>query len=555
MTDIQIDAGTLEFSEADGMTATGLLVPFGEECKSNLGKFTAEPDSFTIPSDLTGMSLNVEHEREQVVGGFTAATKTETGIFGSYRFADTDEGRAAYKEAKAGKRKHLSAEVSGVVIRAGKAVAGRLFAAALVERPAFPSATLLAAAEDTSESSYSSSSKNSDGSEWSDESKTTEEIEDLGDGRQRVTRTTVTVTEIKEPDTDPEDKKEDTVSVPTTLNAGAATPAASGLTLHEVGQLLYAARQGQISQASLAEQLAGQNGDTLFGALSDVKYNGVGGLAPTMQLIPQWLGEIKALSTFKQLVLPLFAHGDLTSLALQGFKWTQKPDGGDWGGNKSAVPSNTLTVAPVNGTASPWAVGHDIAREFVDFPVPGFFESYALAVTESYMRWADNKVAAAVIAGATALAADALPTIPGNPVATPTNVGGTIGSTASAIIDGAAVLVGNGVMPSFALVATALWKQMAKMPKSNVLGYLNAALGLDEGSLDGFTIRPSSAVAAGKVLVGAKQAATVYELPGAPIRIDALDLAKGGVDKAAFGYAGVVINDATALQLVTAATA
>ena len=231
-----------------------------------------------------------------------------------------------------------------------------------------------------------------------------------------------------------------------------------------------------------------------------------------------------------------------------GFKYGVKPSGGDWAGNKTAIPSNTMTVTPVTGTADRYAIGHDIAREFVDFPVEGFFEGYAAAVSEDYARWADAKVIAKVLAGATALAGDALTTLPGA-------TGGTIGSAASAIVDGATAIITAGALPDFALVATALWKQMAKQPKSNVLGYLNASLGLAEGSLDGFTIRPSSAVAAGKVLVGVKGAATVLELPGAPIRIDALDLARGGVDKAAFGYLGVNINDAAGLQLVTAATA
>jgi hypothetical protein len=85
------------------------------------------------------------------------------------------------------------------------------------------------------------------------------------------------------------------------------------------------------------------------------------------------------------------------------------------------------------------------------------------------------------------------------------------------------------------------------------MGYLNAALGLTEGDLEGFIIRPSASVTAGKVLVGCREAVTVLELPGVPIRVDALDLARGGVDKAAFGYAGVQINDALGLQLVTAA--
>jgi len=537
MTEIQIDAGTLEFSDA-GMTATGLLVPFGEECRSNLGAFTVDSGVFTIPTDLTGASLNIEHRRESVVGGFTSATEKTDGIFGTFAFAETDEGREAYREAKEGKRKHLSAEVANVIIQGGKAIGGKLFAAALVERPAFPSATLLAAAPDTIpvEPTPTTLLEPVAGVVAIEVTQIPESVDvTYSDGTNVPNITKFT----------PE--SETLVAAAAVPNTLAAPPAPiKPITLAEIGQLLYAAAQGQLSQEEFKDRLGRQNGETLFGALSDVKYDGAGGIAGSMGILPQWIGEVWRALNYRQQVLPLFSHKDLTSLTLNGFKWTTKPAGGDWAGNKGNVPSNTLVVAPVTGTASRYAIGHDIAREFVDFEVPGFFESYAGAVTEDYAKWADAKVATEVTAGATALAADALTTLPGV-------TGGTIGSAASAIIDGATVLVTNGVLPSFALVAPALWKQMAKMPKSNVLGYLNAALGLSEGDLDGFVIRPSASVATGKVLVGAREAVTVYELPGAPIRIDALDLARGGVDKAAFGYAGVVINDATGLQLVTAA--
>lgn len=545
MTDIQIDAGTLEFSDA-GMTATGLLVPYGEECRSNLGAFTVSTGVFTIPADLRGAALNVGHAREEVVGGFTSAAERPEGIFATFAFNETDEGRAAYAEAKSGKRKHLSAEVAGVIVKGGKAVAGKLFAAALVEKPAFPSATLLAAAPDTDDvatSKYVTEYTDAEGVTWRrvEETKSTTAVAD--DGTTTTTSTT-TVTEEAPPT-----QKEDTLvaTLPDTLDAAVVAKKPTALTVSDIGQMLYAHKQGTLSEDDFKARLGEENGATLFAALSDVKYDGTGGLAGIMGVLPQWIGSVWQALNYRQQIVPLFGHKDLTSLTLNGFKWTTKPHGGDWAGNKGLVPSNTLVVAAVTGTAGRYAVGHDIAREFVDFPVPGFFESYADAVTEDYAKWADATVATAINAGATALAADALTTLPGV-------TGGTIGSAASAIIDGATVLVTNGVLPSFALVAPALWKQMAKMPKSNVLGYLNAALGLSEGDLDGFTIRPSASVATGKVLVGAKEAATVYELPGVPIRIDALDLVKGGIDKAAFGYAGVVINDATGLQLVTAAT-
>ncbi|MDJ0336434.1 hypothetical protein QMG83_14500 [Salinibacterium sp. G-O1] len=533
MTDGLISTSTL-LADLNARTLSGLLVPFGEQGNTNLGKFTVEAGVLTLPRDPSVVTLNIGHDREIPVGRATVLAEHADGIHATFSFANTDEADEALLAYDAGTRGALSVEAKNLVIRAGKAIAGHIFGAAVVAKGAFPSATLMAA--DIGEEIPA------------------EEIPTLlepVDGDISIVATeipeTVTVTAADNSITFTPNTESETLVIPNTLQAGAGTQSTPALSVSDIGGMLYAMNQGTLSVDDFAERLGHENGATLFAALSDVKYDGVGGIAGVQGILPQWMGLIWSALNYRQQVLPLFGHKDLTSLTLNGFKWTQKPAGGDWAGNKAAVPSNTLTVAAVTGSASRYAVGHDIAREFVDFPVPGFFESYADAVTEDYAKWADAKVAAAVLAGATALAGDALTTLPGAS-------GGTIGSAASAIIDGATVLVTNGVLPSFALVAPALWKQMAKQPKANVLGYLNAALGLSEGDLDGFVIRPSATVTAGKVLVGAKEAATVYELPGVPIRIDALDLAKGGIDKAAFGYAGVVINDATGLQLVTAAT-
>jgi hypothetical protein len=552
MTLITIDAGTLTAS-ADERTVTGLLVPYGEECRSNLGKFTVEAGAFEIPEDLQGVTFNREHTREDVLGAATSVRETAEGIVATFSVARTAAGDAALADIAAGTRKHLSAEVANVLIKAGRAVGGRLFAGALVATPAFPSATLLAAAPDTEEAErieiLRALIEEASAHLAALESAPAPEIAEAPEVEEDTTPETPEPAEAEE--AEEERKKKSlmaTASVPNTLAASGVTTEPRPLSVHEVGTLYAKRSQGLISDLEMSTALEGQNGNTLFGALSDVKYNGTGGLANAMSPTPQWLGQVWQATTYRQQVLPLFTHGNLNALTFAGFKWGTKPAGGDWAGNKADVPSNTLTVSPVSGTALRYAVGHDIAREFVDFPVEGFFESYAAAVTEDYARWADGKVAAAVIGGATALAGDALTTLPGA-------TGGTIGSAASAIIDGATAIITTGALPDFALVSTNLWKQLVKMPQNNVIGYLNAALGLSEGDLAGFTIRPSASVAAGKVLVGAKSAVTVLELPGAPIRIDALDLARGGVDKAAFGYLGVNVNDALGLQLVTAATA
>lgn len=529
MTNIIIDAGTLTAS-ADDRTVTGLLIPYEEECRSNLGKFTFSKGAVTIPVDHAGMSLNIEHARENVIGQPTKLTETDAGVVATFSIAKTPEGDTALADIASGKRKHLSAEVANVIIKAGKGIGGKLFAAALVEKPAFPSATLLAA-EDTEfpdADTPAAITPDDDGDISIDATETPKTI-------------TVTASDVSTKFT-PEQKEAPVL--PNTLTA--SKPEAKALSLAELNTLYAARAQSFMSDEDFSARLKGENGATMYAALNDVKFDGTGGLAPAMAQ-PAWIGEVWTALTYTQQVLPLFAHKDLTSLKFAGFKFGVKPDGGDWAGNKAAILSNTPTVIPVTGDAIRWAAGHDIAREFVDFPIPGFFEAYAAAISEAYARWADNKVAAAAVAGATALAADALTTLPGGTA--------NIGSAASAVIDGAVALSATGTLPNFALLAPNLYKQLLKTPNNNVLGYLSAALGLTEGDLAGFTIRPSASIATGKVLVGATQAVTVWELPGAPVRIDALDLARGGVDKAAFGYLGVNVNDATALQLVTAATA
>jgi hypothetical protein len=538
MTNVKITAGTL-YANVQDRVVSGLLLPFGELGNTNLGKFTVEPDVIEIPQDVTVLAANSLHDREQPLARFMTAVQTTAGIVASFLVGQNPEGDTLLAEiadkANPTARRKLSAEIKNVIIEGGKAKGGTLFGAAFVPAGAWPSATLMAA--DVGELGTDSTGAPldpEDGVITIAASATPESVV--------VTSPTDTTTFVP--------KQEEDTEVTDQLLAGKRRQThgpKAGLSLAQIGTLYAQRSEGFLSDADFADKMRGENANTLFAALADIKFDGAGGLAPTMSVLPQWIGEVWTALKYRQQVLPLFSHANLTSTTFNGFKWTTKPAGGDWPGNKEPILSNTLAVAPVSGAALRYAIGHDIAREFVDFPVAGFFESYAAAVTEDYARWSDGKVAAAIIAGSTVLAADALTTLPGGTA--------NIGSAASAVIDGAVALSATGTLPTFALLAPALYKQLLKTPNNNVLGYLTAALGLTEGDLDGFTLRPSASIPAGKVLVGAKEAVTVYELPGVPIRVDALDLARGGVDKAAYGYMATNINDARGLQLVTAATA
>lgn len=555
MTEVIIDAGTLTANETE-RTVTGLLVPYGEECRSNLGKFSVESGAFTLPHPSV-VGFNVEHVREDVIGRAESVRETPEGIVATFSVAPGEDGDAALADIKSGRRKSLSAEVANVVIRAGKAVGGRLFGGALVAQPAFPSATLLAAAADTEPvEPVSPDDKdgvtetktvvNADGS--STVTTTTTKTETAADGTVTETKTVSTETIAKPADepaeTNPEEKQP--VGVPNTLQASAKNTAAP----QKIGKsgffsLLAANDRGEVEGKDLQHLATMAKATGLF-ALNDIKYDGTGGVTTGIQL-PEWIGEVWNGNDFAQKYVPLFTHADLTSLSFQGFQWDTKPVGGDWAGNKSDVPSNAPKFKVVKADAQRYAMAHDIARELQDLRVFGdtsFFDLYFNAGVEGYKRWADNKVITAVKANAVTLKAD-------NPA------GQDIGPAMSALVDGASSLIARDVTPTFALVGTDYFKQIGKTTNNNTLGYLSATLGLrsEDGTLDGFTLVPSSDIGGTDIYVGAGQAITVRELPGSPLRADALDIARGGIDHGLFGYLGVQVNKPDALVKVTPYTA
>jgi hypothetical protein len=120
------------------------------------------------------------------------------------------------------------------------------------------------------------------------------------------------------------------------------------------------------------------------------------------------------------------------------------------------------------------------------------------------------------------------------------------------IVDGAIAVLPTGV-PSFAVVAPDVFRSLLLTKTDDKLAYLNTSIGLEAGTIDSFKVVPHPGIAAGKALVGVSAAATQYELPGSPIRTEALDQIKGGIDEALFGYAATGINRPAGLALVTPA--
>lgn len=506
MTDLEVGMFSVD---PDTRTVRGILVPWNETSRVSSTKnkpVKFPPGAVRVPRDVSIVGLNRQHDRYDPFGRARRIDPTyERGLYAEFTIADTEEGDAWL--ADHGDLVRLSPELRDIIRDAdGVTATATLTGAALVDAGAFASAGLFAIDEDE---------KTPD--EESDTDEPTGEPETAEDSA----------------DTQEEEVTEEVATVPGTLPT--RQPAKKNeLTRRGLFAMFDAVMGGRATpeqRRQVQDLIPGEAG--LF-ALNDVDYDGTGGVGAGMSPTA-WIGEVEDGTTYQQTFVPLFGSKNLTGLAMSGWKWGVKPVGATWAGNKAAISSNTPTIVPVSENATRWAGGHDIAREHRDFGTPGFFESYNAAMRESFDKWLDETIVLTeALAGATDVTAD-------NPS------GLSIGAGLSALIDGASEIVEAGLIPTAAVVETSVWKQIAKTPSSDTLGYLSAALGLRDGQLDGFRIVPSSLVTDGHVLVVSRGAADVYTLPGSPIRAEALNIANGGIDIGFFGYGGFQIKNAAGI--------
>lgn len=487
--------GALLTASVDDRTLTYRLLPFGEEGRTNLGRVTASQGAVSVPDDVASLVANEEHDPTKPRAKFISVTETDGGLDATLRVLPTTAGNDLLIEASEGVRTGISVELDEVRIRDGALVAGVLTGAGFVTRPAFPSALLVASdvGEDPDIPEGDQADEATDKEEeavMADENDTNEETEQM------------------------------TASAPLGLRqAGAKND--KPVTAGDLFRMLATAHRTQDRK--------------LLAALSDIVPGDILG-----QEQPQYVHELWSGKAYQRRIIPLLNHAPLTSFKISGWRWVTKPVVAAYAGDKGAVPSNSPTTEAVEVNAERIAGAHDIDRKFRDFSDDEFWASYYRAMTESYAQVSD----AAVLTDLVTAAGAAIP------VGTiPTDVAPGL----VAIVDGALqVLSDTNSLPTFAVVSTALWRGIILTKKDDTLAYLNAAMGLEDGSLDQFRIVPSASLAADQVLVGAKDSTTVHELGETPIRVETVDMVNGGIDAGVFGYYAINVHDADGLVLVDA---
>ena len=521
MTTLHMESGVLlaEKVNVESREIPFTALRFGEVGRTNLGRMIVDKGAFALPEDVENtMAVNLDHDQVHPLGRVLHAEEREETIDGVLRIAkgkDGDALLARYAENDPDAPRAVSLEVRDIVLRAGRAVSGVITGLAITKAGAFPSASLFAA----------------DAGDIVDEEELAVEVADAAVTTEGDIHVDVV---IENPAGEQEEEEEEEAVADATASevmlAGRAgtDKKKDELTFRGFAKALFAMHTAG-DQASMQRYMRFGEAVGLF-ELADITYSGTGGLNENGQITgPQYLGELWEATPDVRTFIPAVGSGALTALTATGWNVAVDPDAiATWAGNKTDIPTEPATVTPITFTAQRFAGGNDIAREFFDFGHTEVIESWARKMVQLYMKKSDAYALAQVVAGAA--------------TATPGTVPSGADAGLTAIIDLAMQVYSAGGTPNVIRVAPDLYRSMLLALDGNQFAYLGAQLGLQQGDVDGLDIRPDSRLAASQLLVLDRNGVGVWELPGSPIRVDAVSVVNGGYDRAFFGYiaAGVV---------------
>ena len=487
MKNLKVNGALLRASEND-RTLTYRLLPFDTEGSTNLGKITASAGAVEVPEDVTDLPVNEEHDFTRPVGKFVNVEETEEGLEATVAISRTRAGDDALVMASEGLRTGISVEIGDAKIRNGRLVAGRLTGAGLVVRPAFPTAQLRAADFGDLDEEIAELTED-----------VLEELPELTP-EERIAALEEQIAVIKEAeeesDADTLEEEEELMSaVPSNLNASAKN--SNDFSIETIAKA-YQARDNRLV-ASLEDE--GNVGETnLFAALKNV--NSTDHTANVTQ--SGWLGELWSGKTYERKYAPLVSSGTLTNWKVEGYRFLTKPTVADYAGDLAEIASTPVTTEAYSEEALRIAGGFKVDRKFSDFGDTAFLQGLFDGATEDYARKSDAKVLLRISAVATTVTGGAVPA--------------NVNPAMARIVDGVLSII-DFATPSFALVSKDVYRSVLLTREDDSLKYLSSALGFEDGSVGTFRLVPSADLPANTVIVGAKDAVTLYELPGAPIRV------------------------------------
>ena len=249
---------------------------------------------------------------------------------------------------------------------------------------------------------------------------------------------------------------------------------------------------------------------TLTAAFTDVTTVAVEGLVQ-----PQWLTEVVGLIVSGTPAIQAFRQATITSDPIKYPHWKILPLVDVQAAQKTDIASGPVEIETKSVQVATYAGGNDVARQALDWSTPDFVAGYFKAATEVYARKIEAKFIMELKANA------------GGTIAAGTHtlvdiLGGAIGAAASSGVSGGIVIVCSGDVYGGIF--------------SNLAVLTGSLFGVVQGGFPVPRIVVSPLAPPGTFIVGPSGAAVSFQSPGAPVRLQALDLGRGGVDLGVWGY-------------------
>ena len=216
-----------------------------------------------------------------------------------------------------------------------------------------------------------------------------------------------------------------------------------------------------------------------------------------------------------------------------------QPEVDTYAGDKAEIPSNAVTTKLIDATAQRLAGGWDIDRAYVDLGDGTMVREILEMAVVDYKTKTNAAARSAMIAAATSL----------------TTTGQALDDVLITL-SGSAVAIGARI--DFVAIAPDIWAGFAGLAKDQVPWWLSAgdgvSLGSASGSVGGLKVFVDPDLTAGQWVAGDKRATTWWSKEP-PVRVQAVDLPRGGIDAGVFGYYAIKVNEPRALWTGTTAGA
>lgn len=316
-----------------------------------------------------------------------------------------------------------------------------------------------------------------------------------------------------------EEKKEETTTQAGTMR-GLVTPTGGAKTESRTKAALADAIQ------ILADAAVGRRTrDSVYAELVDITQTGM-----LVGIQPEWVGELWDGVPYEREIVNLLTNAELKGPKAVGYRWKLKPTMAKWEGDKKPIHSSRAELEQVTVDAEYWSGGNDIDRRFWDFGQTELLAAYWAGMVESYAMETDKDTGAWLATEAAKQPAITAPNL------------------LRAATRGALQVRKNVRCPaSFVLASLDDIDSLQDFTRMEMPEYMDLTPVSNPS-----TWTPSEFVEKGTMIVGCKQAATFYELGGgAPVRVEAENIAQGGRDIAGFGYTACILNRPGGLVKVT----